>query len=395
MIEQIRNGIRDIVYVAMKEMKATFKDMGMLIFFVIVPLAYPMLYSWIYNNQVVRDVPVVVVDMCNSGNSRKFVRQYDASPDVKVAYRCTNLEEARRMVGRQKACGVVYIPETFDADINRGKQTTISIYCDMSIMLHYKAIYQTATAVVGKMNSKIQIAGSNSVTRRDEELTTHPLDFDEVAIFAPSGGYGDFIIPAALILILHQTLLLGIGMSAGTARENDPQGRLIPRDKHYHGMLRVVLGKSSAYFVIYVLMSAFTLLAVPKLFGWIQILHAKELIMVTVPFLLSTIFFGLTMSCLVRYRENVMLIVVFTTVPLLFLSGVSWPESAMPAAWRSLAYLFPSTFGIRAFVGINTLGATLDEIQKEYLALWCQVLVYFFTACAVYKVQTKIAEKRG
>lgn len=394
MINQIKNGLRDIIYIGVRELKATFSDIGMLIFFIIVPLAYPMLYSWIYNNQVVHEVPVAVVDMSNSGSSRKFIRAYDASPDVHVAFRCTNLEEAKRMVGHQKACGVIYIPESFERDINRSVQTTISIYCDMSIMLHYKAIYQTATAVVGNMNSKIQIAGSNSVTERDEQLTTRPLDFDEIPIFSPTGGYGDFVIPAALILILHQTLLLGIGMSAGTARENDPKGRLIPRNVHYHGMFRVVLGKTSAYFLIYILMSAVTLLLVPYLFGWIQILHAKELILVVIPFLLATIFFGLTMSCLVRYRENVMLIVVFTSIPLLFLSGVSWPESAMPAAWRSIAYLFPSTFGIRAFVGINTLGATIGDIQKEYIALWCQVLMYFFTACAVYRVQTKLAEKR-
>lgn len=56
-------------------MKNTIKDEGVLIFFILVPLGYPLLYSWIYNNEVVRDVPVAIVDMSHSQESRKFIRE--------------------------------------------------------------------------------------------------------------------------------------------------------------------------------------------------------------------------------------------------------------------------------------------------------------------------------
>ena len=88
----------------------------------------------------------------------------------------------------------------------------------MSLMLTYKAIYQTAQAVASKMNSAIQISHSINFTNRDDEITTKPLDYEEVPIFNTTGGYGNAIIPGVLILILQQTLLLGIGLAAGTAR---------------------------------------------------------------------------------------------------------------------------------------------------------------------------------
>ena len=55
-------GLNDICYIWWEEMKQVFRDEGVIIFFFLVPLAYPLLYSWIYNNETVRDVPVVVVD---------------------------------------------------------------------------------------------------------------------------------------------------------------------------------------------------------------------------------------------------------------------------------------------------------------------------------------------
>ena len=112
-----------------------------------------------------------------------------------------------------------------------------------------------------------------------------------------------------------------------------------------------------------------------------------------IPFLLATIFFGMTISCIVRYRENILLIVVFTSVPLLFLSGMSWPQSAMPGAWQAVADLFPSTFGVRGFIRLNTMGATLQDIRTEYIALWIQTVVYFLTACAVYRHQLKLTRQ--
>ena len=218
LIQQINEGIHDMCYIWAEEMKTTWKDEGVLIFFILVPLLYPLVYSWIYTNEVVREVQVAVVDMSHSNLSRQFIRQFDASPDAKITYYCNSLSEARDLVGRQEASGVLYFPEDFQTNINRMEQSHVNVFCDMSFMLYYKAIFQTATAVAGNINSEIQIQRAGNTTERENEITIKPLDFDEVQIFNTTGGYGNFLIPAVLILILQQTLLLGVGLSAGTAR---------------------------------------------------------------------------------------------------------------------------------------------------------------------------------
>lgn len=377
----------------MKELKNVLKDQGVLMFLVIVPLAYPLLYSWIYNNEVTREVPVAVVDMSHSHTSREFTRMLDASPDTKVAARCKSLEEAKERVGRGEAYGVVYFPQDFQTKLNRMEQTHVGVYCDMSLMLAYKAIFQTCTAIQGNLNSRIQIELTGNATAREDELTTRPLDFDEVPMFNNTAGYGNFIIPGVLMLIIQQTLLLGVGMAAGTAREKNNYGFLVPVDRHYRGVMRIIWGKSLAYFMIYIVMGTYLLCAVPYMFNFISLVSWKSLMPFILPYLLACIFFSMTISVLMRYRENVMLLVVFSSVPLLFMSGVSWPQSNIPSFWQGVSWLFPSTFGIRGFVRMNSMGATLEDISTEYHALWIQTVVYFVLAHEVYRFQIGKARK--
>ncbi|MBR1687725.1 MAG: ABC transporter permease [Prevotella sp.] len=387
LLQRIIEGIQDACYIWREEMRQTVRDEGVLIFFIIVPLVYPLLYSWIYNNEVVREVPVVVVDDSHSAMSRRFARQCDASPDVQIKCYASDLDEAQLLVSKQVVKAIYYIPSDFQTRLNRGQQTTVSVYCDMSLMLAYKAAYQTAVLVTQAMNSSIQTQLSGSYTRREEQITAQPLDYADVPIFNPTMGYGNFIIPGVLMLILQQTLVLGIGLSAGTARESNRYQDLVPITKHYHGMFRIVIGKSMCYLMIYAVMAAYLTMVVPRLFGFTSIFQWRDLLGLMVPYLLACVFFGISVSCMVRYRENVMLLVVFVSVPLLFLSGVSWPQSSIPGFWQGISWLFPSTFGVRGFVRMNSMGATLHDVVVEYRALWVQAAVYFFLACAVYRYQ--------
>ena len=386
--------LRDTCYICMKELKNVLKDQGVLMFLILVPIAYPILYSWIYNNEMTREVPVAVVDLSHSHTSREFTRMLDASPDTKVAVRYNSLAEAKECIGRGEAYGAVYFPEDFQTKLNRMEQTHVGVYCDMSLMLAYKAIFQTCTAIQGNMNSRIQIELSGNHTDREDEISTKPLDFEEVPIFNNTAGYGNFIIPGVLMLIIQQTLLLGVGMAAGTAREKNNYGFLVPVDRHYRGVMRIVWGKAMAYFMIYMVMGTYLLCAVPYMFNFISLVSWKSLMLFILPYLLACIFFSMTISALMRYRENVMLLVVFSSVPLLFMSGVSWPQSNIPSFWQGVSWLFPSTFGIRGFVRMNSMGATLEDISTEYHALWIQTVVYFVLAHEVYRFQIGKARKR-
>ena len=388
------NGLQDACYIWRKEMTQVVKDEGVLIFFVFVPLVYPLLYSWIYNNEVVREVPVCVVDQSHSHLSREFIRMCDASPDVHVKYYAQDLDEAKSLVSRQLVKGIYLIPSSFAEDVYGLKRGVVSVYCDMSLMLTYKAVFQTAQMVTMEMGNELKTMLGGRYTAREEAIATRPLDYEDVPIFSPAGGYGSSILPAVLMLILQQTLVLGIGLSAGTARDENPYRSLIPvGDSRYEHTFPIVLGKSMCYLMIFMVMGAWLSVAVPRLFHFPQLATAGSLLCLMVPYVLACTFFGMMVSCTVKYRENVMLIVVFVSVPLLFLIGVSWPQSNIPGYWQGVSWLFPSTFGARAYIRLNSMGADLSDVMPELRILWIQALCYFAVTLCVYRFQFYMARQ--
>lgn len=394
-IRFLTEGLADTFLVWRQELRTIFCDQGILIFFLLVPLGYPLLYAYIYTSETVRKVPVAIVDMNHSELSKTFVRRVDAAPDVSVKSHCSNLGEARRLVEQQQVYGILYIPSSFQKDIENGTQTYVSIFCDMSGMLYYKAILTTATNVSLDLNQLIKIKKLGYSTSRQEEINGRPLLYKDVPLFNPSTGFASFLIPAVLILIIQQTLLLGVGLSAGTDRERNSYLNLNPVFRHRNGMFRIVGGKFLAFLTIYAVMVPYVLGAVPRMFQLVQAGSVQTLAVFILPYLLSCIFFAMTCTVAFKHRENCILFFVFTSVPLLFISGVSWPGAAIPDFWRYVSWLFPSTFGINGYIRINTMGATLQDVLFEYRGLWIQTGVYFVTACLAYRYNIILSKRRA
>ena len=392
---KIYSWLLDAAYVWRFEMKQVIRDEGVLMFCLVVPLAYPLIYSWIYNNETVREVPVVVVDLSHSQESRKFIRMCDASPDVHVTSYAVDLDDARSLVSRQVVKGIYLIPADFGTNLNRMQQGTVSVYCDMALMLTYKAIYQTAMAVASEMGAEIQTKLAGNYTNREDLITTSPLEVKDVPMFNPQGGYGTSVLPAVLMLIIQQTLALGIGLAAGTARERNRYSDLVPIHKCYGGVGRIISGKALCYLMVYAVMSTYLTMVVPRWFHFLQLAAWQDLLALLVPYLLACVFFGMTVSCLVHYRENVILLMVFVSLPLLFMSGVSWPQSAIPGYWQGVSWLFPSAFGMRAYVRMNSMGATIGDVMFEVRCLWLQAAAYFGTACLVYGAQVRLTRRHA
>ena len=218
--------ILNIAQIWYNELRCICKDPGILMFILFVPFAYPLLYSYIYTNEVVNDVPVAVIDECNNSLSREFIRNIDASSDVKIVAHCNSMDEANELLMGQKTYGIIKIPASFSSDLYHGEQTRVGVYCDMGKMLNYKAILLTTTNVALAMNKDIKVERHlPATTQRQEEITKMPVEYEHVPLYNPQSGFAAFLIPPVLILIIQQTIFLGIGMSMGDSRERNKIGR--------------------------------------------------------------------------------------------------------------------------------------------------------------------------
>ena len=389
----IKEGILDTFFIWKDELKNVFKDSGVMIFFFLVPFIYPLLYAFIYNNEVVHNAKMVVVDQSDSYLSREYIRKVDATADVKVVAVCSDMEEAKRMMDAKEAYGILYFPSEFSKNIHKGKQATVSLYCDMSALLFYKAFLLATTEVSLEIGKELRAQNNPSSTIEQEKITINPIPYESVALFNSQNGFASFLVPAILILVIQQTLILGIGMLGGTAREKNRFHSLVPVSRHFNGTLRIVFGKSLTYILLYIVVCIWALGVVPKLFSLPQVGAPWTVMLFVLPYLFASIFLSMTLSGFMTSRESPMLVFVFTSVILLFISGVSWPKEAIPPFWKAVGYLFPSTSGIQGFIRINTAGASLNEVAHEYHTLWIQAGIYFITACAIYRYQIMRSRK--
>lgn len=381
-LRYIGHTLQDIWQVFALETRRIFSDSGVIMIFFIAGLAYPILFNLIYKEECVVDVPMAVVDESQSDYSRRFIHKLDATPEVGVLYRCTTMGEAQKLMQQRKVNGILYIPRDYGTHLAKMEQARVGLFCDMSTFLYYKSVMLGTNFVMLNEMKDIQYERYSllGITgERADDLVT-PVPYNDVKLYSPGGGFTSFLIPALLILVIHQTLFFGIGMLGGTAREDKIEVSLMPAHLRGRSVYRVTLGRALAYLVVYLGLSAFALLLIPHIFNLPHLGRLSDLVLFLVPFLLATIFFSMTISVLIRHRESGLLTMLFFSIVLLFLSGVAWPSSNMSDFWRLFSYLFPSTHGIQGFVRINSLGATLQQVRFEYIMLMCQVIFYFVTA---------------
>lgn len=379
------NIIRNILHAWYNEFHAVTHDVGLMLFGVIVPLAYPLLYAFIYTNETVREVPMAVVDDCQSPMSREFARKVDACSEVEVLYHC-DMAQARELMRREEVYGILYFSSDFERNLNRGLQSNVALYSDMRCMLYYKSMLIAATNVSLDMNRDIKVTRfMRGSTDRQEELMTTPVSSAHIPLFNPQSGFASFLLPAVLMMVIQQLLFLTIGLSMGKTREENMGCGITQIGECSFGPFCVVVGKLLFYVPLFMLMGVYMYAVVTPLFSFIQLGDYYTFLSFLFPYVLACTLMGITLSCFIHRGEDTMLLYVFLTLPLLFLSGMSWPLASVPEVWKYFSYLFPSSFGTHGYVRIMGTGCDLSAVGHEFRALWIQCVVYFFTSLWVYR----------
>ena len=383
-----------ILHVWLDELSELVKDEGILIFIILLPLAYPLLYAMIYNTETQRQLPVCVVDDSMTDRSRDFIRRVDATPEINIVSHCTDMAQAQELMRRRDVFAILRVPAEFNNDLWRGRQTVVGVYSDLTSMIYYKVVYLGVINVAQEMNRNIKVMErQTNVSRREEQLARWHIRFDEVKLYNSAGGFAAFLITPVLMLILQQALCLGVGMSMGRSRERF-RGLVIPPTKHYKNTLAIVLGKGLVHFLLFLLMAFYMSVCVTRWFGLPQLGHFWDLLGFFVPYLLACTYMAIFFSSFIYRREDCILLFVFMSIPLLFISGVSWPGAAVPPLWKAVGSVFPSTWGLNAYVRIQGMGASLGDCHKEIMWLWILAAIYFLLSCFFYMFEIRKAVGR-
>lgn len=203
-----------------RELKLITSDIGIILFLAFLPLAYPIIYSLIYNPELVRDVKMVVVDNDRTAMSRELTRNLDATQEVRIIGYAPDMGEAKKAMHSHDCFGILEIPEGFSRKVGRGESSPAVIYSDMSLLLRYRGFLVAATNVAQEMGAELMAEKLGEKIPLAETLVTgDPMGVENVSLGNLESGFDSFIMPGVLILILQQCLVLAVGMSGGAKRE--------------------------------------------------------------------------------------------------------------------------------------------------------------------------------
>ena len=383
------NRLNDILRIAAYECRSILRSLPILVVLGGGIFMYGILYNYMYSPNVLREIPVVVVDESRTPLSRHYIRLLDATPQVRVQGVIANIPEARKRMKETEVAGILSLPADFEAKVGRGEEAVFVSFNNTMAFLSYAAIKEASSGAMLSLDDAVRpgqvvFLEPNVV---QPVVNTPSIEVQGFALYNESGGYATYLIPAVLMVIIFQTMLMVISMRCG--KENEQRMRplmWVSRHDSSWGMaMNIVIGKSVVYVGFYVLFSIFLLGLLPLIYDLPHLASPLLLIQLLTPYLFATAFFGLSCSVFFKDSDAPLLLIAFFSVGLLFLSGISWPLELMPWPWRLLHCLIPSPVGVLAFVKINSMGADWGDISREMILMWGQCAVYFVLACRVYR----------
>lgn len=380
MLNYISTLFRIVRLAFLEEFKRIFHDPGAMLILIGAMIIYPIVYSIAYKNNVLRNIPIAMVDLDHTNLSRKTTNMLNASQQMDITQNPGSLEEAQQLFWDGAVNGIIIIPNGYEKAVYRGEQTNLSVYCDATYFLMYKETLTGTISTIGTLGAGIEIkrliaSGQNmnqAIKARD------PLPTKIYSLYNPAGAYASYVMPGIIIIILQQTLLVGIGLVGGARKEKGKKGMRLAGALKGHGAYPILTGRAMVYFFISCINATFSLVWVYAWFGFPAKGELFHIAILMVPYIFSVIFLGLSLSQLFKRREHAIMFLVFMSPLVLFLSGLSWPASTLPQPLYWLAHIFPSTVMVPGYLRLRTMGVSLSDVQFEFWFMTAQMVIYYF-----------------
>ena len=379
--------------IAYREFRAIATNYAVLLVLVGGVFAYGVLYNYMYAPNVVREVPVCVVDHSHTALSRQYVRLLDATPDVAVTRQTQDMAEAKELMTQAEVYGILYLPRDFEERLLRGEPSVYPFYAATDAFLYYETMERANLEVMEAMDDahRTELIESLSLEELAAVATQSPVTVVGTVLYNPTEGYGVYLIPSVLMIIIFQTMMLLVAMMTGDEckhRQLAPYARI--RRERTRLALSLVCGKSLTYAVLYGIFAFFLVGLLPQFFDIPHGASWGALAALLIPYILSTAFLGLALSRWYTDAEAPVLLIAFFSIGLIFLSGVSYPLELIPWYWRVAHYLIPAAPAVLAFVKLAAMDATVADVSVELVALSLQTFGYLVLAIYTYCCKLKV-----
>jgi ABC-2 type transport system permease protein len=304
----------------------------------------------------------------------------EAHGNISVALHASSYREAEDAILARHAFAILGIPPDTEKNVLKGVTAHLPIYADSTYFILFNRSLQGMLESVQAYSADALTHGARAAGAGVQAAShlSQPVDLIQVPLFNPTASYSSYVVPAAFVLILHQTLLMGAAMLGGAAFERGGQAA-----RQARASAAAILGQGLAHWMLYMPAMLLYFVVMPRVYGFSTLGSVWALAAFSIPFILATSFLGQALGLVFRHRETAILLALASSLPQFFLVGVSWPAEALPGFLRQARELLPSVNAIDGMVRINQMGASVAEWRPDWAGLWALTFLYFAVAATL------------
>ena len=349
-----------IRYIAYKEMLHILRDPQTLFFTLFIPIVELFLLGYAINTNV-RDIRTVVVDFCNTQESRRMIDQFENSGDFKVVERHQSEQAAYASIVAGRAQIGIVIPEDFSRKIEAGQTSPFAVLVDGTV--------SSVAAEAVNVGNALALRASLAQVLKGDKL---PVESRPRVLFNPDTRSAYFFLPGLMVVMCQMMATI---LSANAIVREKESGTL---EQFYMTPVRrfeVIIGKMIPYVVQTTIEFGLILLVMTTVFQVPIRGHVVLLFALLLPFTLTMLAFGLLISTKAATRDAAGQMAMGTIIPSIFLSGYVFPLDSMPEIFKTISYFIPTTWLIDASRGIILRGTDWSTLWQHATVLWSMAIV--------------------
>jgi len=136
-----------------------------------VPILVAALFGYIFQNGVMQDAPLAVVDLDHSTYSRQLIEKLNSSQYIEVLGVFDNYIESDRLLYNEQYSGVLYFPAGLEKSYIQGKTINLGLYMDMTMATGAGTLRLGISEVIGTENV---LKGLNPVLNLEQRSLYNP-----------------------------------------------------------------------------------------------------------------------------------------------------------------------------------------------------------------------------
>ena len=381
--QQLLPGGRDEIMkqlwnIAHYELMHVLKDPILFVIVFLAPLFYVGLFGSVYFSSILSNIPLAVVDQDNSTLSRDLRLAFANDHNFRIVPAVDSYDAMEQGMKDGMVRAGIVIPHNFEQNVRQGHSAKIlSVYDASNLIWGFNSRKYTQEVITNFASHYTagKLAGAG-YTEREIENVMNSVECNVTAWYNPNYSYSNFLFMGLMMLVVHQIGLFGVCLAVTREKERNSWVQYIASSIPAR---KITLGKCLPYLIANFFNYAL-LLWISSRFIYVKIEGSVLLLACLGLLYVGTVTFaGYLVSLYSSNSLQATRYLMLLSVPLIMLSGYTWPRAYIPGILNSLALLFPSSWMVIGFrmVSIKNAGWQLLWPTAVALGIMAVLAIYF------------------